>query len=227
MSILFINRFFSDGCAEAEAELINWWFEEHAPAMQNILEVKKGFLYRIVGVRNAPTFQIIMVVENCDTILTPEWQQNIYASEWLTQLSLHFSWSAGVYEPIFPEKSIEESDFLDAQYVYITRMTPIPQMEEAFNDIYNNEHLSDICNVPGVRNGRRYRRMDFAFPNSPKYVALYELDDPLVEDKPEWAVARKHSLQRGVLRSARYIKSFPGAYSKVLKTEQLLRDSGA
>lgn len=45
-----------------------------------------------------------------------------------------------------------------------------------FNGWYNRQHLSERVNVPGFRNGRRYRAVE----GSPAYLAWYELDSPAV-----------------------------------------------
>ena len=45
-----------------------------------------------------------------------------------------------------------------------------------FNAWYNRQHLSERANVPGFRNGRRYR----AVHGEPAYLAWYELDSPEV-----------------------------------------------
>ncbi len=45
-----------------------------------------------------------------------------------------------------------------------------------FNGWYNRQHLSERTNVPGFRNGRRYKAVE----GSPAYLAWYELDSPAV-----------------------------------------------
>jgi hypothetical protein len=60
-----------------------------------------------------------------------------------------------------------------------------PEVEDAYNEWYNNIHVADISDIPGVSNGRRYKLSDhhgtaFAeFANGHSYLVLYDIDgDP-------------------------------------------------
>ncbi|MCA8928195.1 MAG: hypothetical protein KDC18_09000 [Alphaproteobacteria bacterium] len=50
------------------------------------------------------------------------------------------------------------------------------EQDARFNAWYNRQHLSERANVPGFRNGRRYK----AVHGAPAYLAWYELDSPAV-----------------------------------------------
>lgn len=51
-----------------------------------------------------------------------------------------------------------------------------PPYEEEFNRWYNEEHVPERLSIPGFISGRRYRAME----GGPKYLALYELENPEV-----------------------------------------------
>jgi hypothetical protein len=49
-----------------------------------------------------------------------------------------------------------------------------PGHEEEFNRWYNEEHLPERLSCPGFLNGRRF----VALEGGPKYLALYDLENP-------------------------------------------------
>lgn len=53
-----------------------------------------------------------------------------------------------------------------------------PEHEDDFNRWYDGEHLPERLQCPGFLSGRRYLAVDGA----PKYLAIYELEDPAVLD---------------------------------------------
>lgn len=58
-----------------------------------------------------------------------------------------------------------------------------PQHEAELNKWYWEEHLPERLAVAGFRNGRRFEAADGV---SPKFLALYDLDDLSVLDSPEY-----------------------------------------
>lgn len=57
-----------------------------------------------------------------------------------------------------------------------------PEHEAEFNRWYDEEHLPERLRCPGFRSARRY----LATEGSPKYVAIYELDDVEVLDSEDY-----------------------------------------
>jgi hypothetical protein len=53
-----------------------------------------------------------------------------------------------------------------------SEMTPPPEVEAAFNEWYDREHIPLRMGAPGFRSARRYRQTDGA-----SYLAVYEIDD--------------------------------------------------
>jgi hypothetical protein len=66
-----------------------------------------------------------------------------------------------------------------AKYLYVVMMDVAPDVEAAFNEVYDREHIPALLKVPGLRSAARYRTNT---PGAPRYVALYEMDRP---DVPE------------------------------------------
>ena len=54
----------------------------------------------------------------------------------------------------------------------IVRSNVIPALEAEYNRWYNEVHLRDMLNVPGVLTARRY----VSLLDEPKYAAVYELE---------------------------------------------------
>ncbi len=58
--------------------------------------------------------------------------------------------------------------------------------EDEFQDWYDTEHIPALAAVPGVLCARRFRGT-----GNRKYVALYHLATPEVQDSAEWKQARQ------------------------------------
>lgn len=62
-------------------------------------------------------------------------------------------------------------------------MTDIPaEIESEFNRWYNVEHMRDELAYPGVLSARRYK----VVKGEPTYLAMYELSEPGILEKPEY-----------------------------------------
>jgi hypothetical protein len=74
-----------------------------------------------------------------------------------------------------------------AIFQYVILVSAKPGKLAEFEHWYDNEHLRDVCNVPGVRSAKRYRLLntytaEYAVEAAPwNSLAIYELDtdDPL------------------------------------------------
>src|SRR5947208_2258602 len=59
--------------------------------------------------------------------------------------------------------------------------------EDEFNEWYDKEHIPALAAVPGVLSARRFRGTSA----NRKYVALYHLATPAVQESAEWKQARQ------------------------------------
>jgi hypothetical protein len=75
----------------------------------------------------------------------------------------------------------------DANGLLVVAMTPLPEVETAFNAWYDTEHLPAPARVPGVLAARRFRAGGEA---RPRYVAVYHLAEPQVQEGAAWVAAR-------------------------------------
>ena len=87
-----------------------------------------------------------------------------------------------------------------AQYVFIVTMDVAPEKEALFNEIYDREHVPYLLKVPGVRSATRLRiepatvniggeTKQLTGEGSPRYMAIYEIDNPDVLVSAAWAEA--------------------------------------
>lgn len=86
------------------------------------------------------------------------------------------------------------------RYVFIVSMDVTPDKEALFNEVYDREHVPNLLKVPGVRAVTRLRTQPASVTiggeakpltgeGAPRYVALYEIDDPAVLTSAAWAEA--------------------------------------
>ena len=84
-----------------------------------------------------------------------------------------------------------------AKYLMIATMDVDPEHEAIFNEVYDREHVPNLCKVPGVLGVTRYKRgtltmniggesKTIEIPNEPAYTAIYELESPEVLTSPAW-----------------------------------------
>ena len=68
----------------------------------------------------------------------------------------------------------------------LNAMNIAPEHEAEFNEWYDKEHIPALAAVPGVLSARRFRGT-----GNRKYVALYHLATPDVQESAEWKQARQ------------------------------------
>jgi len=69
----------------------------------------------------------------------------------------------------------QETMVTEARYLYVVMMDVEPDKEAEFNEIYDKEHIPILLKVPGVLRAARYKT---STEGAPRYVAIYELDNP-------------------------------------------------
>ena len=87
----------------------------------------------------------------------------------------------------------------DATYVFMVSMDVAPDKEALFNEVYDQEHVPNLLEVPGVLRVTRAKSEAFAMTiggerkevpaASPRYTAIYELASAEVLASAAWAQA--------------------------------------
>ena len=75
---------------------------------------------------------------------------------------------------------------MSAPSLLLVRMDVAHDREATVNQMYEQEHLPPILEVPGVRRITRYRQ---PAPTSPRYMTAAEVDSPAVIDSAAWRTA--------------------------------------
>ena len=76
-----------------------------------------------------------------------------------------------------------------ADYLYVVQMDIPAEHEEAFNRIYDTEHIPNILGVPGCHGATRYRLESANVDGVARYAAVYEIDAPETPQSAAWKAA--------------------------------------
>src|SRR5437016_4091536 len=87
-----------------------------------------------------------------------------------------------------------------------------PEHAAEFNRWYDEEHIAQLLAVPGFLSAGRYE----ALKGGPKYLALYEFEDPQVSESAPWAKARDSNVWSNQVRAfMRHDVGSPGVYRRI------------
>ena len=94
----------------------------------------------------------------------------------------------------------------------LVTMQPPAAMEEEFNDWYNTCYIPGFLQVPGVIRARRFT----AIEAQPKYLTVYEFENPGVPDTKEWMAARdSNPWSRRVRAGMRLDEGSPAVFERI------------
>ncbi len=83
------------------------------------------------------------------------------------------------------------------KYLQIVLTSPVPGAEDEFNEWYDTIHVPEVLRMPGFLSGRRFRLVDPDPADSPRYLAVYEIESDDIADTlrmiPERARGRTKS----------------------------------
>jgi hypothetical protein len=168
----------------AEDEFHDWYDTEHLPERQRV----PGFLVceRWIGAHDRRISVATYDLEAWSVLRTPP-----YLAIGGENLS---PWSKRITSRVerlmrFEGDQILPGDQLappEAGGLLLNAMNIAPEREAEFNEWYDKEHIPALSAVPGVLCARRFRGT-----GERKYVALYHLATPDVQESPEWKAARE------------------------------------
>jgi hypothetical protein len=169
----------------AEDEFHDWYDSEHLPERQRV----PGFLVceRWIGVEDGTVSVATYDLASVGVLKSPAYQA--IGGENLSP------WSKRVTARVerlmrFEGDQILPGDELPprgAGGLLVNAMNIAPEFEAEFNEWYDKEHIPALAAVPGVLSARRFRGTS----GNRKYVALYHLASPQVQDSAEWKKARE------------------------------------
>jgi deazaflavin-dependent oxidoreductase (nitroreductase family) len=166
-------------------EFDDWYDNEHVPERQRV----PGFLVcqRWIGIEDDKVSLATYDLESVDVLKSPA-----YLAVGGENLS---PWSKRVTSRVGRVMRFEGTQILPgdqlppegAEGLLLNAMNIAPDLEAEFNEWYDKEHIPALAAVPGVLGARRFRGSS----GNRKYVALYHLATPAVQESAEWKVARQ------------------------------------
>jgi hypothetical protein len=169
----------------AADEFDDWYDTEHIPERRRV----PGFVTaeRWIGADNPAISLATYDLANLAVLESPAYQAigGANLSPWSKRITarcqrlLRFEG-----EDIRPAERLAAAD---AGGLLVVAMTPKAEVETAFNAWYDAEHLPALAGVPGVLAARRFRAPNEA---RPRYVAVYHLAEPGVQEGAAWIAAR-------------------------------------
>jgi hypothetical protein len=86
---------------------------------------------------------------------------------------------------------------LTSKYLFIASMDVDKEKDQLFQDVYDQDHIPHLMEVPGVISVARYKKVplsmyiggqkkEMVFESEPRYHAYYELESPEVLLTSEW-----------------------------------------
>jgi hypothetical protein len=117
------------------------------------------------------------------------------------------------YRQIFPARTSPADSPTDMpRYLQIGRIDVMASMEEEFNDWYNTCYIPGFLTVPGVIRARRY----VAIEAQPKYMTVYEFENPNVPDSDAWKALRESNpWSRRVRAAMRLDAGSPAVFERI------------
>ena len=170
--------------AEREDEFNAWYNTEHIAQFTSIPGFVNGRRY--MALEGIPKYLALYELHDETVTASGEFQHALAnPTPWSARMLGFYRDSRirNTYRLIF---TAGEAPAKDAPYVYIVKTDIAGDIEQDFNDWYDQEHAPALASVPGCSRARRFLAVD----GQPKYMAVYEIDSPDVIKSVAWAKAR-------------------------------------
>ena len=168
----------------ATDEFHDWYDTEHLPERQRV----PGFLVcqRWIGADDPAISVATYDLESHAVLKTPGYLaiggENL--SPWSKRVTARVERLMRFEgDQILPGDALPDAK---AKGILLIAMNIAPEHEADFNAWYDTEHIPALSTVPGVLSARRFRGT-----GGRKYVALYHLEAPEVQDSPDWKKMRE------------------------------------
>jgi hypothetical protein len=201
----------------AQEDAFNCWYnEEH---LGRLLEIP-GFLSaaRYVALRGGPKYLAMYELEDHNVLRSAAFLDTVryQPSTQRTRAAGGFigrNYLINGYRQIFPSRTNPADDTMGpAPFLQMGRIDIAAAMEEEFNDWYNTAYIPGYLTVPGCVRARRY----LAVEGQPRYLTVYEFENPTVPDTPEWSRARNGNPWNARMRPhVRLDTGSPAVFSRI------------
>lgn len=180
---------FVDIGSEHEDEFNRWYNDEHIPGRLAIPGVLNAARY--TAVRGGPKYLTCYELTDARIWYSDHWQNLLNnPTEWSQRMAsrvIRINYIRNLYSLIYPDNVSDEMAQADmSPVVLVGRMSVPPELENTFNQVYNNKLLPLCYRVPGYIRGRRFQSV----MGDPKYMTLHEIQSTQVSTSPEWEAWR-------------------------------------
>jgi hypothetical protein len=199
-----------------EVEFGKWYDEEHIPHLLTV----PGFLSagRYVALKGSPKHLAIYELETADVLRSTAFLDEVRFRPTARRTAtaggmIGRNYLNNGYRQIFPMHThpIEMTQG-PAPFLQMGRIDIPSVVEDEFNDWYNTAYIPPYLAVPGCLGARRYVAID----SQPKYLTLYEFENPTVSEHPDWEKARDaNPWSKRIRPYMRHDVGSPGVYRRV------------
>ena len=209
---------YSDVAPENDAEYNLWYNEEHIPERLSIPGVQSAARYQ--AVQGGPKYLACYELDQPETYQSDAWQSWLKnPTEWTKRMSpdvIGTEFIRNLYRLIYPSDVSNETVQADmAPVMLVGRMSVPSELEDQFNQAYNNERLPTCYAVQGYIRGRRFQ----AVTGEPKYTTLHEMESLKSVESAEWEawrVAVTPIWSKTVRPQMTHVEGSPGVYTRIV-----------
>jgi hypothetical protein len=199
-----------------EDEFNAWYNEEHIGRLLAVPGFLSGARYR--ALRGGPKYLAMYELEDHNVLRSAAFLDTVryQPSPWRVRTSpssIGRNFLLNGYRQIFPARTNPADDPAEPpRFLQMGRMDIVAAMEEEFNDWYNTAYIPGYLAVPGVVRVRRFT----AIEAQPKYLTVYEFENPDVPDTPKWSLARdSNPWSRRVRPAMRLDAGSPAVFERI------------
>ncbi len=176
---------YSDVPAELDEEYNRWYNEEHIDQLLSIPGVLSAARYEAVS--GGPKYLASYELASADVCQSDAWKDVVNSpTEWSKRMSprvIGTAFISNLYRRIYPAELSEETAQAGmAPVILCGRMSVPEEMDEKFNEAYNNERLPACLKIPGYIRARRFE----AVRGEPKYTTVHEMESLDVWKSQGW-----------------------------------------
>ena len=164
---------------ENEADLQAWYSEEHLKERLGV----PGFLAarRYVSLQGEPKYVALYDLTDVDVLQSDAYRAVMQNSTpWTRRVVDNLAQMVRNEYQLVHASGVARGEA--APYAYLVRIECDMEHDEEFRDWYGRDHLPAACRVAGVHTAKLYR----ATVGEPRYLAVYELDDPGIPGSQPW-----------------------------------------
>jgi hypothetical protein len=199
-----------------EAEFNRWYDDEHIGRLLAVPGFLSAARYR--ALRGGPKYLAMYELEDHNVLRSAAFIDSIRYRPSERRLSVSPStrgrnFLLNGYRQIYPARTQPADNPTELpRYLQMGRIDIMASLEEEFNDWYNTCYIPEFLKVPGVIRARRFTAVEA----QPKYLTVYEFENPEVPTTPEWKAARdSNPWSRRVRAGMRLDEGSPAVFERI------------